>query len=198
MITSHFTGNSFQIDFSFLSHQCIGKILNASPSLFPAIKGGNVRQQSLQTGFKVTGCTVHFVLVGVLLPNSEEVMKRNLPFFPFLKAEAGWGNKTVYRSWECYQVQHVGVPLHLERQLYTVWGDPLQALPLHHILLALFQSSDPLICGFLRSCLLPSFYGLFSQFLLPSANCPLNLLAHVSLPTLPPNVMYAPLMEVAL
>uniref|UniRef100_A0A8B9CH34 Trifunctional purine biosynthetic protein adenosine-3 n=1 Tax=Anser brachyrhynchus TaxID=132585 RepID=A0A8B9CH34_9AVES len=39
-----------------------GKILNASPSLFPAIKGGNVRQQSLQTGFKVTGCTVHFVL----------------------------------------------------------------------------------------------------------------------------------------
>uniref|UniRef100_A0A8B9QS15 Trifunctional purine biosynthetic protein adenosine-3 n=1 Tax=Anas platyrhynchos TaxID=8839 RepID=A0A8B9QS15_ANAPL len=39
-----------------------GKILNASPSLFPAIKGGNVHQQSLQTGFKVTGCTVHFVL----------------------------------------------------------------------------------------------------------------------------------------
>uniref|UniRef100_A0A8B9CEF2 ATP-grasp domain-containing protein n=1 Tax=Anser brachyrhynchus TaxID=132585 RepID=A0A8B9CEF2_9AVES len=43
-----------------------GKILNASPSLFPAIKGGNVRQQSLQTGFKVTGCTVHFVLVAVI------------------------------------------------------------------------------------------------------------------------------------
>uniref|UniRef100_A0A8C3BLN9 Trifunctional purine biosynthetic protein adenosine-3 n=1 Tax=Cairina moschata TaxID=8855 RepID=A0A8C3BLN9_CAIMO len=39
-----------------------GKILNASPSLFPAIKGGNVHQQSPQTGFKVTGCTVHFVL----------------------------------------------------------------------------------------------------------------------------------------
>ncbi|XP_035171569.1 trifunctional purine biosynthetic protein adenosine-3-like isoform X1 [Oxyura jamaicensis] len=39
-----------------------GKILNASPSLFPPIKGGNVHQQSPQTGFKVTGCTVHFVL----------------------------------------------------------------------------------------------------------------------------------------
>ncbi|NXL94829.1 PUR2 protein, partial [Alectura lathami] len=39
-----------------------GKILNASPSLFPLIRGGNAHQQSLQTGFKVTGCTVHFVL----------------------------------------------------------------------------------------------------------------------------------------
>nr|XP_025964297.1 trifunctional purine biosynthetic protein adenosine-3-like isoform X2 [Dromaius novaehollandiae] len=39
-----------------------GKILNASPSLFPPNKGGNVRQQAPQTGLKVTGCTVHFVL----------------------------------------------------------------------------------------------------------------------------------------
>ncbi|XP_009980305.1 PREDICTED: trifunctional purine biosynthetic protein adenosine-3-like [Tauraco erythrolophus] len=39
-----------------------GKILNASPSLFPPIKDGNVHQQDLQSGFKVTGCTVHFVL----------------------------------------------------------------------------------------------------------------------------------------
>ncbi|NXC37685.1 PUR2 protein, partial [Penelope pileata] len=39
-----------------------GKILNASPSLFPPVKGGNAHQQSLQTGFRVTGCTVHFVL----------------------------------------------------------------------------------------------------------------------------------------
>ncbi|XP_035752316.1 trifunctional purine biosynthetic protein adenosine-3-like [Egretta garzetta] len=35
-----------------------GKILNASPSLFPPIKDGNAHQQAL----KVTGCTVHFVL----------------------------------------------------------------------------------------------------------------------------------------
>ncbi|XP_030325451.1 trifunctional purine biosynthetic protein adenosine-3-like [Calypte anna] len=39
-----------------------GKILNASPSLFPPIKDGNAHQQALQSGLKVTGCTVHFVL----------------------------------------------------------------------------------------------------------------------------------------
>ncbi|PKU40758.1 trifunctional purine biosynthetic protein adenosine-3-like [Limosa lapponica baueri] len=39
-----------------------GKILNVSPSLFPPIKDGNAHQQALQSGFKVTGCTVHFVL----------------------------------------------------------------------------------------------------------------------------------------
>ncbi|CAN8197087.1 unnamed protein product [Coccothraustes coccothraustes] len=39
-----------------------GKILNASPSLYPLIKDGNAQQQPLESGFKVTGCTVHFVL----------------------------------------------------------------------------------------------------------------------------------------
>ncbi|XP_025933443.1 trifunctional purine biosynthetic protein adenosine-3-like isoform X1 [Apteryx rowi] len=39
-----------------------GKILNASPSLFPPNKGGNAHQQALRTDLKVTGCTVHFVL----------------------------------------------------------------------------------------------------------------------------------------
>ncbi|NWW93164.1 PUR2 protein, partial [Rhynochetos jubatus] len=39
-----------------------GKILNASPSLFPPIKDGNAHQQALHSGFKVTGCAVHFVL----------------------------------------------------------------------------------------------------------------------------------------
>ncbi|NWS81861.1 PUR2 protein, partial [Toxostoma redivivum] len=38
------------------------KILNASPSLFPLIKDGNAHQESLGSGFEVTGCTVHFVL----------------------------------------------------------------------------------------------------------------------------------------
>ncbi|XP_054149704.1 trifunctional purine biosynthetic protein adenosine-3-like [Melozone crissalis] len=39
-----------------------GKILNASPSLFPLTKDGNAQQEPLESGFKVTGCTVHFVL----------------------------------------------------------------------------------------------------------------------------------------
>ncbi|NXI81653.1 PUR2 protein, partial [Rhipidura dahli] len=39
-----------------------GKILNASPSLFPLLKDGNAHQEPLESGFKVTGCTVHFVL----------------------------------------------------------------------------------------------------------------------------------------
>ncbi|KFO86881.1 Trifunctional purine biosynthetic protein adenosine-3, partial [Buceros rhinoceros silvestris] len=38
-----------------------GKILNASPSLFPSVKGRKSHQQALQSGLKVTGCTVHFV-----------------------------------------------------------------------------------------------------------------------------------------
>ncbi|NXA12012.1 PUR2 protein, partial [Sapayoa aenigma] len=39
-----------------------GKILNASPSLFPLAEDGNAPQEPLQSGLKVTGCTVHFVL----------------------------------------------------------------------------------------------------------------------------------------
>ncbi|NWW03543.1 PUR2 protein, partial [Oreocharis arfaki] len=39
-----------------------GKILNASPSPFPLIKDGNAHQEPLESRFKVTGCTVHFVL----------------------------------------------------------------------------------------------------------------------------------------
>ncbi|KAJ7425564.1 trifunctional purine biosynthetic protein adenosine-3-like protein [Willisornis vidua] len=39
-----------------------GKILSASPSLLPLMKDGNAPQEPLQGGFKVTGCTVHFVL----------------------------------------------------------------------------------------------------------------------------------------
>ncbi|XP_033373493.1 trifunctional purine biosynthetic protein adenosine-3-like isoform X1 [Parus major] len=39
-----------------------GKILNASPSLFPLVKDGNAHQEPLESGLKVAGCTVHFVL----------------------------------------------------------------------------------------------------------------------------------------
>uniref|UniRef100_A0A8C0VE39 Trifunctional purine biosynthetic protein adenosine-3-like n=1 Tax=Cyanistes caeruleus TaxID=156563 RepID=A0A8C0VE39_CYACU len=43
-----------------------GKILNASPSLFPLVKDGNAHQEPLESGLKVAGCTVHFVLVSGL------------------------------------------------------------------------------------------------------------------------------------
>ncbi|NXX32971.1 PUR2 protein, partial [Nicator chloris] len=39
-----------------------GKILNASPSLFPLIKDGNAHQEPLESGLKAAGCTVHFLL----------------------------------------------------------------------------------------------------------------------------------------
>ncbi|NWT14700.1 PUR2 protein, partial [Vireo altiloquus] len=39
-----------------------GKILSTSPSLFPLIKDGSAHQEPLESGFKATGCTVHFVL----------------------------------------------------------------------------------------------------------------------------------------
>ncbi|NWV34429.1 PUR2 protein, partial [Grantiella picta] len=39
-----------------------GKILNASPCLFPLPKAGSAPQEPLGSGLQVTGCTVHFVL----------------------------------------------------------------------------------------------------------------------------------------
>ncbi len=57
-----------------------GKILNIHPSLLPAFRGLHAQRQALEAGVDESGCTVHFVDVGI--DTGPTVLQWTVPIYP--------------------------------------------------------------------------------------------------------------------
>jgi len=63
-----------------------GRLINIHPSLLPAFKGLNVHSRVLQSGSRISGCTVHFVVPE--LDSGPIIAQAAVPVFPGDGAEA--------------------------------------------------------------------------------------------------------------